>query len=113
MTNDVIKNYFSNLDSRVTFGFLKLQQGMKNFTCLLALSKHNMVMGIRLMLSWTFLIYIADLLSTFFGRISEVSRKSFNKTPKLIKVQNIVAILILLAKSGNFPVQKECHFQNF
>ena len=63
--------------------------------------------------STSMLIYIADLFSAFFGRISEVSRKSFNKTPKLIKVQNIVAILILLAKSGNRPVQKECHFQNF
>ena len=69
------------------------------------------------MYSWTksplMLIYIADLFSAFFEGISDVSRKFFNKTPKLIKVQNIVAILTLLAKSGNFPIQKECHFQNF
>ena len=36
-------------------------------------------------------IYIEDLFSAFFGGISEVTRKSFNKTPKLIKVHNIVA----------------------
>ena len=52
MANDVIKNCFSNLSSSVTFGFLKLQQGMKNFTRFLELSKHNMVMGTRLMLFW-------------------------------------------------------------
>ena len=53
MTNDAIKYCFSNLVSSATFGFSKLQQGMRNFTRHLALSKHNMVMGTRLMSLWT------------------------------------------------------------